>query len=231
MDLSKPFIESDTTATWAALNKWDFDFFSNNYGETKVTVSNADFTELYEVKISDYINYIQNSSKEDEDKLYLRDWSFEEDCPEISNDYVEPDYCEDIFEGFDERIFPKSKWLYLGAEGTGTGLHQDLLNTHSWNSLLVGEKEWIFYSPTDTDFLYNGQVDAFNMDFEKYPLLSRANPIRIVQKEGDTVFIPSGWWHQVRNNTATIAITKNFVSRDTLEGFLLENLNLKGGER
>jgi len=78
--------------------------------------------------------------------------------------------------------------------------------------LFVGEKVWRFYPPHQTSHVYAGEVNAFRPDPDRFPLFSEAEGVSCVQGPGDIVFTPSNWWHQVRNETCTLALTENFIN-------------------
>ena len=55
-------------------------------------------------------------------------------------------------------------------------------------------------------------VTATVIDHEKYPHFHEAKPVYVVQETGDAIFVPSGWYHQVRNMEDTSSINHNWFN-------------------
>lgn len=125
-------------------------------------------------------------------------------------------------------IRPDFRWLVIGPERTGAPWHTDPARTSAWNSLVKGRKRWAIYPPDlpppGVQIGKNGEnrEHAMNMTslmwyLHVYPTLTpEQKPWEVIQEEGDTIYVPSGWWHLVLNLDVTIAVTQNFVDSHNL---------------
>ena len=133
------------------------------------------------------------------------------DC-EIRHDYEVPAYFrDDLFRLVGEHRRPPYRWFLLGPVHSGTGVHTDPLGTSAWNTLIYGRKRWVLFPPDVAREVVKPKayvrrdkgeddevVDYFTLIL---PRIKAAHPalvprmIEFVQRPGDTIFVPGGWWH------------------------------------
>lgn len=93
-----------------------------------------------------------------------------------------------------------------------TPFHSDVLGTFSWSTNIVGRKKWLLLIPGEECKLFDrfGQT-PFTIDED----CLQANDVRyfLVHQDADeTLFVPSGWWHQVWNESDTISVNHNWLN-------------------
>ena len=102
-------------------------------------------------------------------------------------------------------------------------MHVDFGGTHAWLAQIFGRKECALFSPDDTPYVYDGAVDPFAPDFEKYSLFGRSTMWHGSLEPGQVLLIPSGWWHHVVTVSNSITISHNIVNSANF-GTFVENI-------
>lgn len=188
-----PVVLEGLAEKWPARQLWTLEFFKQNYAATEVTVyTSGRKTNPRNMQLSSYLEYMETTKDEVPD--YLRAWCLSS-YPQLRAQYRRPAHFPCWTDRLPSEVRPTWKWLYIGPAGSGSAMHRDFMGTAAWNMLFEGEKSWCFYPPDQT-----------------FPLPSAAEALSCVQKPGDIVFTPSNWWHQVRNETSTLALTENFIN-------------------
>lgn len=159
----------------------------------------------------------------------------------LARDYTVPSYFrDDLFRYVSEARRPPYRWFLVGPRRSGTTVHVDPLGTSAWNTLIVGKKRWVLFPPhvpkavvKGRGLIYRGEDDEaihyFTTILPRIRQRARQaaaakttddamTPYRdfacyeFTQHAGETVFVPTGWWHAVLNLTHTVGCTQNFCS-------------------
>jgi hypothetical protein len=91
-----------------------------------------------------------------------------------------------------------------------------------WCTLLHGTKLWVLLPPhVDPGLLQVGEHNTTNGEEDLSALQwmmqwgGGGEGLTLLQRAGETVFIPAGWWHVVLNVTVTVALSHSlYLARD-----------------
>jgi len=121
----------------------------------------------------------------------------------------------------DRRAESPHGMMWIGPAGTVTPLHHDL--TNNFIAQIIGRKRIRLMPAADIGKLYNHQhvfsdipdLDDPGIDRHRHPRLSALRSYDILLEPGEILFVPIGWWHQVKSIDFSVTITyTNFLWRN-----------------
>eukprot|EP00948_MAST-09A_sp_MAST-9A-sp1_P001299 g1299.t1 len=240
-----PCVLLELTKKWTAEENWNFGRLLKLFGEYRVKCGEDDDGDKIRVKLKYFLHYVAHNCHDDDSPMYVFDSTFADDDSigkELRLDYEVPVFFqEDIFSYVGEKTRPPYRWWLIGPKRSGTNLHIDPLSTAAWNTVIVGVKRWVLFSPNAPEDLVKGkpnkwskqlgiEIEELDEDDEGIDyfvnMLPRIKKIilafpelrdtititEFLQYPGETCYIPGNWWHAVLNLEDSIAITQNFVS-------------------
>ncbi|KAI8332162.1 hypothetical protein EDC96DRAFT_526691 [Choanephora cucurbitarum] len=238
-----PVIITHVTDDWKANKHWTEKYLLENYGSQLFKVGDDDDNNNVYMKMKHFLYYSQHDGLKDDSPLYIFDSGFYRSSRSSSKskkkpsslleDYKIPKYfTEDLFKLTGDRR-PPYRWLVMGGGRSGTGIHKDPLGTSAWNALVKGHKRWCLFPPNTPKELYDPPMKPYDHEgvswFDQvYPKFKQRGAdgqtlgekwkmIEVLQKPGETIFVPGGWAHVVMNLDLTVAVTQNFCSSTNAE--------------
>lgn len=233
MRANKPVIISGISDRWECRN-WiqensvNFEYLRECI-DTSSMVPIANCNKVYfnaheksEMTFGEFLDYWQRriechqsdgSSSEGGDLYYLKDWHLQRSMPNYqfyeTPMYFASDWLNEFCLKSDSDDY---RFVYMGPKGTWTPFHSDVFSSFSWSTNIYGVKRWLFFAPGEElklcDAFGNLPFDLDEADIER----RQASCIEIIQRAGETIFVPSGWYHQVYNLEDTISVNHNWFN-------------------
>ena len=123
--------------------------------------------------------------------------------------------------------------LTLSGAGSFTPLHEDGSGEQAWMYLVQGEKHWTIYPPSCRPLIWDSLFKDFynprKSDPSRYPFIQCGEQAKItaVATDGDLIFIPPGWVHQVHTTRNSLGLGGNIVNEFQALASLETGLNEK----
>jgi len=203
---SRPVVLTGVARHWPAMKRWSPQDLKQRFGHLFVDIQaersadpNYEVNKLDHrriVRLGEFVDQVMSGGATNDYYLTanneaLRQPGFAPLLDDIGN---LPEIC-------DRAQLAERSSFWFGPAGTVTPLHHDTLML--FHTQIVGRKRWRFISPLETPKVYNhfevySPIDLDAPDYARHPLLRDATVLEVVAEPGDTVFLPLGWWHQVK---------------------------------
>ncbi|KAH9854250.1 Clavaminate synthase-like protein [Lenzites betulinus] len=224
--------------SWHAYAYWrsndekiNWEHLASDYGHLEVTVADCATREFSDQRreqmlFRDVVALWETGQGQ---SLYVKDWHLARTLatsPSPTSPHAEVYTTPDVFRDdwmnayYSAHTEDDFRFVYVGASGTFTPLHRDVYTSYSWSTNVCGRKRWWLFPPEQTPLLFRrgGEehaetaFDVRDVDPQTYPSFAQARPIVVEQNSGETIFVPSGWYHQVENLTDCISINHNWCN-------------------
>ncbi len=194
----KPVVLRGLWKQYPAYSKWTMDYFKKSMGSIEVGLfgnRKEDIAKTLQVpnavmRFDDYLNLIEREPTD----LRLFLFPVFKHKPELLKDFGYPN----IVKGY-----LKVPFMFFGPAKSVVRMHQDIDMSNVFLTQFHGQKRVVLFPPDQSDLLYrlpfnvHSIVDIDHPDYEEFPGLNYAKGMSTVLEHGDTIFMPSGYWHHI----------------------------------
>ncbi|HXB41849.1 MAG TPA: cupin-like domain-containing protein [Bacteroidia bacterium] len=194
----KPVVIKGLAKNTFAGHRWSIDYFKESMGETIVDVydnrkgnpSSANTSADTRMKLGDFLDVISKSEKSDL-RIFL--YNMFRHNPILRKEFP----CPEIFKG----ALDKVGHMFFGGKNTTVRIHYDVDMSNVIHTHFGGKKRVVLIAPEYTNLLYCLPLNTYSLinpdkpDYKKYPGLTFVKGYDFIIEPGDSVFMPSGYWH------------------------------------
>lgn len=223
----KPVVIQGLAGNWPALSKWTPDFFRKVHGDKPVKVYDSSFTEagshymsgIRTLPLAQYIDLVMTT--EQDLRMFL--YNIKSEIPELAEDIDFPELADGISKQF--------LFMFFGCKGSVTQMHFDIDMSHVMHTAIHGRKT-VYLFPYEQGqnlhrypFTCRSYVDVERPDFARFPRLEKLEGYKLTLEAGETLYMPSGYWHHMVYDEPGYSISLRCMSQ-TWAGRLLGLYNL-----
>lgn len=227
LEQGSPLVLPGLCHEWPANDKWSVAWLKQQFAVREVAVGSGRRV------FGEFLDEVDKGSPE-KPSPYLREHFIAEWFPELLPDITPLPgdnwnrlNCR-LLHGIPQYRHGAPDLLIAGAGTRFPVLHYDLHYLHAFITQVRGDKIVWLYPPDQGRFLYPredlrnvSQITSFDpVDPRQYPDYRDASCLEVRLAEGDTIFIPSGWWHRTQVLSTSVAVTWNVVNRSNWEAFI-----------
>jgi len=226
---NKPVILTNLSKDWPAYHKWNLDYFAEEVGEVEVPLYNSEPAKGKEysrkpatkMKMKEYVEVLKKGPTD----LRIFFFNILQKCPQLLKDFTYPD--------LGIKFFKKLPVLFFGGKGSRVLLHYDIDLANNVHFNFHGTKEVILFPFEQRKYLYHvpysivslEEIEFDKPDYKKYPALKFAEGFKVTLQPGETLFIPSAYWHYIRYITPSISMSlRSFPTSFSKRIQLLKNI-------
>lgn len=210
------FVDSESPA----FKKWSFEYFKEIAGDQKVNIYGNEIDSLNRVAsqpiaqstFSEYLDLIDSTPTEH--RLFL--FNLLTIKPELKDDLI----YNDVTNG---KILKWLPFMFFGGEGSATRNHIDIDMSHVFITQFHGIKKIWLFPWEQSDLMYKLPYNFHSLpnikdpDYRAYPALLYLQGYEAVLHPGETLYIPSGWWHYIQYETGGYSVSVRALPSSLLE--------------
>jgi len=195
-----PVVFTDLTQDWPALFNWTVDRFKDKYGKLQVPIYSNNYSKpgkgyMEPDKKMPFGEFLDILVSDEPCELRLFLFNLFRHAPELKRDFKMPDIMDGFYNDF--------PFMFFGGKGSKVALHYDIDLSHVFLNQIHGRKRVVLFPPDQSKFIYHlpytvaSYIDINHPDYQQYPAQQFAQGMEVVIEPGDTLFIPSGYWHYI----------------------------------
>lgn len=207
-NVKKPVVLKNLSKQWPAYTKWTWDYLKQVAGDKQIPIYNNIKSDAYTPinkadgysSFGDYVDMIRNGPAEW--RIFF--FNIFAHAPQLKDDFTWPD---NYIKGF-LKSMPS---MFAGGKGSITHMHFDIDLPNLIHTQFIGKKRVLLFPNEEKDKLYRKPFEVLSLadfsnyydaekskvDVEKFPALKLTHGYDVILEHGDTLFMPSGFWHHM----------------------------------